>query len=406
MVMRAKNNLIQAQHSQKKRFCSLGFTLLEVVLAVTIAIGIMVIALYFYQQSSTLRKEALEEMDRITAVRLVMDRLSSELRCAVAGSGLLTGVSGSASSIEFVRLDPPLRGGLLTNESGELARVRMQPTFKKTSYRVAPDPVGGLSVLERVEEAILLGPKESSTSSSSTQRRGESNAGERGRRSGNSTNSVESAFDIPDIFSQVSEDDAPSSSNANTNLLFAGDEYWAGNDELQQSSGFMAMEGLIDEGLPQEEKIAINNIFARGIGYFNLRYYDGAQWVNSWNSKELPVGIEIRMAAEDPETEEARAARQAEEESDVFERAFSDDGIDGGEAFPLSNGSQQSAPGAMGIEFMGQVSSDFDTNVVVFQRIIYLPNARRQPASQESFSGLSLEPLDIGAGTVNQRRGR
>ena len=39
---------------------------------------------------------------------------------------------------------------------------------------------------------------------------------------------------------------------------------------------------------PQEKKIVISNVFARGIGYFNLRYYDGSQWVTSWNSKELP----------------------------------------------------------------------------------------------------------------------
>ena len=74
-----------------------GFTLLEVILAVSIAIGIMTVALYFYQQSSMLRKDALEEMERIAAVRLVMDRLGMELRCAVNGSELLPGLTGTSS---------------------------------------------------------------------------------------------------------------------------------------------------------------------------------------------------------------------------------------------------------------------------------------------------------------------
>ena len=85
-----ESNLNPESNSQQTRRGRLGFTLLEIALAVTIAIGIMVVALFFYEQSARLRKDALEEMDRITAVRLVMDRLSSELRCAVPGD-LLTG---------------------------------------------------------------------------------------------------------------------------------------------------------------------------------------------------------------------------------------------------------------------------------------------------------------------------
>jgi type II secretory pathway pseudopilin PulG len=48
MVDRMESNSIPESNSQQVRRGRLGFTLLEVVLAVTIAIGIMVVALYFY----------------------------------------------------------------------------------------------------------------------------------------------------------------------------------------------------------------------------------------------------------------------------------------------------------------------------------------------------------------------
>ena len=411
MVDKMESNLIPEINSQQERRGRLGFTLLEVVLAVTIAIGIMVVALYFYEQSTRLRKDALEEMDRITAVRLVMDRLSSELRCAVPGSDLLAGVKGSASSIEFIRLDPPVRGSLLTNESGEMASIRMQPTFKKTFYRIAPDPAGGLSVLERIEEPILLGQTETNITAVQEDE-GSTNILD-GDFLGSETNlfgDFNSGFGATNLLSENLEDEESASQGTNAEILFAGDEFWGEDAGLQQSNGFMAMEGLIDEGAPQEKKIVISNVFARGIGYFNLRYYDGAQWVSSWNSKELPQGIEIRMAAEDPETEEAKAAREAEEEAKVFEEAFSETESAGSET-PGFVADIQAAPYEdLGLEQIEDISSGLDTNVVVFQRIIFLPNARKQSASPGAASGALLSGgLDagaIGGGTTSPRRGR
>lgn len=404
-----ESNLIPESNSQQMRRGRLGFTLLEVVLAVTIAIGIMVVALYFYEQSTRLRKDALEEMDRITAVRLVMDRLSSELRCALPGSDLLAGVKGSASSIEFIRLDPPVRGSLLTNESGEMVSIRMQPTFKKTFYRIAPDPAGGLSVLERIEEPILLGQAEEK-SAAGREDKGSTNILDGGilGSEANLFGDLNSGFGATNLLSDNLEDGESAPQGTNAEILFAGDEFWGEDAGLQQSNGFMAMEGLIDEGVPQEKKIVISNVFARGIGYFNLRYYDGAQWVSSWNSKELPLGIEIRMAAEDPETEEAKVAREAEEEAKVFEQAFSESGYAGLETNGSFADNQATTPyGDLGLEQIEDISSGLDTNVVIFQRIIYLPNARKQSASPGTVSGALSGGLDAGAtgaDTISPRR--
>lgn len=369
------------------RFPISGFTLLEVILAVTIAIGIMTVALYFYQQSSTLRKQALEEMERIAAVRLVMDRLGMELRCAVNGSELLPGLSGTSSSIEFTRLEPPVKGSLITNAMGQTSPSRLQPTYKKMIYRIGGGS-DGLSVLERSEENITL--KSSSSASGQTNSASMNTA---------STNNVDSFLSNFDLLSGATNLFSSETSSTNTDeyitsdIIYAGDSLWNGDTNLRDSEGYMAMEGFIDEGTNHLQKVAVNTVFAKGIGYFNLRYYDGSQWVNSWNQKELPLGVEIRIASEDPETEEAKVEKELQEQTDSFESAFdltnetvgSDTNSTAsiGNELPNYNNDRELIPTDESV-----LSSGLDTNVVVFQRIIFLPNAKKKVTSGTSSTNL------------------
>ena len=369
------------------RFPMSGFTLLEVILAVTIAIGIMTVALYFYQQSSTLRKQALEEMERIAAVRLVMDRLGMELRCAVNGSELLPGLNGTSSSIEFTRLEPPVKGSLITNAMGQTSPSRLQPTYKKMIYRIGGGS-DGLSVLERSEENITL--KSSSSASGQTNSASMNTA---------STNNVDSFLSNFDLLSGATNLFSSETSLTNTDeyvtsdIIYAGDSLWNGDTNLRDSEGYMAMEGFIDEGTNRLQKVAVNTVFAKGIGYFNLRYYDGSQWVNSWNQKELPLGVEIRIASEDPETEEAKAEKELQEQTDSFESAF--------DFTSETAGSDTNSTASIGNELTNYnndreliptgesvLSSGLDTNVVVFQRIIFLPNAKKKVTSGTSSTNL------------------
>ena len=377
------------------RFPMSGFTLLEVILAVTIAIGIMTVALYFYQQSSTLRKQALEEMERIAAVRLVMDRLGMELRCAVNGSELLPGLNGTSSSIEFTRLEPPVKGSLITNAMGQTSPSRLQPTYKKMIYRIG-GASDGLSVLERSEENITL--KSSSSASGQTNSASMNTA---------STNNVDSFLSNFDLLSGATNLFSSETSLTNTDeyvtsdIIYAGDSLWNGDTNLRDSEGYMAMEGFIDEGTNRLQKVAVNTVFAKGIGYFNLRYYDGSQWVSSWNQKELPLGIEIRIASEDPETEEAKAEKELQEQTDSFESAF--------DLTSETAGSDTNSTTSLGNELTNYnndrelipadesaLSSGLDTNVVVFQRIIFLPNAKKKVTSGTSSTNL----FDMGDGDL------
>lgn len=82
-----------------------AFTLVEVILAVGIAAGLLVVAISFYQRSAELRTQLLEESGKLSTVRLMMDRLSSDLRTAFAEPR--QGFSGSSEHLTFVHAGSP-----------------------------------------------------------------------------------------------------------------------------------------------------------------------------------------------------------------------------------------------------------------------------------------------------------
>ncbi|MBO7391969.1 MAG: hypothetical protein J6U77_05665, partial [Verrucomicrobia bacterium] len=264
---------------------------------------------------------------------------------------------------------------------------RLQPTYKKMIYRIGGGS-DGLSVLERSEENITL--KSSSSASGQTNSASMSTA---------STNNVDSFLSNFDLLSGATNLFSSETSLTNTDeyvtsdIIYAGDSLWNGDTNLRDSEGYMAMEGFIDEGTNRLQKVAVNTVFAKGIGYFNLRYYDGSQWVNSWNQKELPLGVEIRIASEDPETEEAKAEKELQEQTDSFESAFdftsetagSDTNSTAsiGNELPNYNNDRELIPTDESV-----LSSGLDTNVVVFQRIIFLPNAKKKVTSGTSSTNL------------------
>lgn len=84
-----------------------GFTLVEVILAIGIAIGLLVVALYFYGQAADLRSRLLEESDRIASMRLAFDRFAADLRAAYAQPQI--GFTGEAASMRFVVAGLPAR---------------------------------------------------------------------------------------------------------------------------------------------------------------------------------------------------------------------------------------------------------------------------------------------------------
>ena len=121
-----------------------AFTLLEVVLAISIAIGILVVALTFHQQATVLRGSLIDEAERLAAVRQIMDRLAADLRVAPVHERI--GFTGDSNSLRFVSTALPLPGG------------GVQSDFKRIAYRTTFSGDGtnlAVSGLVRTEEPAL-----------------------------------------------------------------------------------------------------------------------------------------------------------------------------------------------------------------------------------------------------------
>ncbi len=84
-----------------------GFTLLEVVLAVAISIGVLLVLLVYYRQTAELRTQLLLEAERVSEVRMVMDQITADLRCARADAATGAGFSGGGASLRFAKAGLP-----------------------------------------------------------------------------------------------------------------------------------------------------------------------------------------------------------------------------------------------------------------------------------------------------------
>ena len=143
-----------------------AFTLVEVILAISIAIGILVVALYFYSQATNLRAQLLEESDRISSIRLVMDRLTSELRNAFAQPQ--TGFHGDATSLQFVTTEAPSRA---SSAASTVRSGTPRTDLRLVSYGLSKALDGTNEVatgLTRTEQPLVEKPATTTAFSSST----------------------------------------------------------------------------------------------------------------------------------------------------------------------------------------------------------------------------------------------
>lgn len=155
-----------------------AFTLLEVILAIFIAVGLLVVAMSFYQRSADLRRQLLEESERLATIRLLMNRINNDLRTAFAESR--QGFVGGSDFMRFVHAGSPtpmniaegalklVNYGVVTNAEGtnsivigfnrtEAPLVEMRVVANSTNsepiaFNGAMDPLTALT--NRVEEPL------------------------------------------------------------------------------------------------------------------------------------------------------------------------------------------------------------------------------------------------------------
>lgn len=227
-----------------------AFTLVEVVLAVVIAVGLMITALFFYNQAADTRARLLEESERLAAIRQVLDRVTDDLRTAFELPG--SGFSGTPDAMQFVKTAAPSRTPWVQRSSETLA-VPVSTDLAVVRYETSRATVGtnvSVTGLIRTETADLAA----------------------WMRARSSTGVVS------EVVSLNSTNDASS--------ILTGAPTEATNAVTTVTNGTGVVTHSMDEPLTDL------------IRFVRFRYWDGSEWLEDWMWSWLPLGVEVTLGGE------------------------------------------------------------------------------------------------------------
>lgn len=115
-----------------RRHARAAFTLIEVLLAVAIIAGLLMVVLYFYQQAAELRTELLLDAERSSSARLLMDRLTTELRAARTHTFYEVPMVGDSTYLQFITTDLPSQTAWTGERLGRITKP--ESDLKLVSY--------------------------------------------------------------------------------------------------------------------------------------------------------------------------------------------------------------------------------------------------------------------------------
>lgn len=232
-----------------------GFTLLEVIMALSIALGLLAVVLFFYQQASRLRDATLADTSRLAAVRLCLDRLATELRTASTRPGTFR---GGPQSIEFVQCDSasPASWVAGSNTIGVVDRFPVRRIrYAGRALDESGSVNGNVSGVDRSEEPLV--PATPAAAPDDTDLAGDESTG--------TESTGTNAFPMLDTLTET-----------NTDLVLGA---------TNQTPVTAVTTG--DTGM-----------FIAELQYLRLRYWDGTAWLDSWTASGLPRGVEVSLATE------------------------------------------------------------------------------------------------------------
>jgi hypothetical protein len=235
-----------------------AFTLIEVLLAISITLGMFVIVLFFYHQASTTRAAVLAETEKVTAARMILGQLTSELRSAIADPDAGVGLRGSATSIRLATLGIPpgfANGAVSTNSSSSFETGLRIVSYSSLGIMEAPEEIPSTNAPSQTPQTTPdpLLPIEALPEPL--------------------TNSLPGASAPGGI--ERSEEPLVLSS------FLGGDSPAIGGASLAQLTVPVATTFLTDR-----------------LKYITFRYFDGSGYRSSWNSSFLPLAVEITLSNE------------------------------------------------------------------------------------------------------------
>jgi len=132
-----------------------AFTLVEVILAVSLTMGIVMAALAFYQQIISTRQAFADRLGAVevtAARRAVMEAMTDELRSAIVYPFLQMGLTGDSESVRFMVASLPGQGAWATEDiSDQPAVPRHDVRIVGYRLRYSEDPDTGEEIIEGIE---------------------------------------------------------------------------------------------------------------------------------------------------------------------------------------------------------------------------------------------------------------
>ena len=218
-----------------------GFTLMEIILAITLAVGAMAAVMAFYQHVLNVRQTIYGQMRVVSAQRLVMGRVTDELRGSLVYPFLQMGLRGACDITKF------------------------DPTSLNIQFVTAAVP-GSLTLAGTV--------------------------------SANSPDSSAGAQRLPEYDLQIISYRLRVATDENGKVI-TDDQGNPIIDGLERTCQKVLPPAAIDaSSIP-------STLMAADIKYMNIRYWDsslasagGDAWVTTWNKPDLPLAVEITLGVQ------------------------------------------------------------------------------------------------------------
>jgi hypothetical protein len=213
----------------------------EVILAIGLATTLLLIALVFYRQAADLRQQILDESEKLSTMRLALDRLAGDLRAAQPHASPGNEFSGESNSLQFIKI-------ALTSLPKTASTNASMDNLGQTN---GTDP----SDLVRVSFMALT--------------------------NFDGTNVVVSGLDRTEqpLSAPIASSFIPlSTNNPDTNSL--------------------SLLGTSATNLPVAQTNLFFEPFAEGIRFVRFRYWNGIDWETAWTNASPPPGVEIVLSME------------------------------------------------------------------------------------------------------------
>ena len=130
------SNITQPRLAKRQRRRT-AFTLLEVLFAVVIAAGLLATAMYFYHKSTRFRSDLILETERIASARLILNRMSTELRSTLHHPVRNIGFKGGSNWVEFLKTEIPSEASWAMSTENSSSSAYPEAGYRLIRYELA-----------------------------------------------------------------------------------------------------------------------------------------------------------------------------------------------------------------------------------------------------------------------------